>query len=161
MPVIFCTNCGNEISGEVKFCGGCGMEIQSEKSSPSYSNINEPEIINGSIMKFHIGRLSRSGFIISMVISLAIISLLMVFAPIEVVMTFVLINFVWMMVLYTGRLHDVGMSGWWTIPVMILGLLSMIALATVSGKKRTNKYGEVPPKSISHLLYFWRTKKNL
>lgn len=156
MLVTFCTNCGNEISGKVKFCGGCGMEIEAEKSS-----INEPEISNGSIMKFGIGRLSRSGFILSMVISFAILILLALFTPIEVGMTFVLINFVWMIVLYTGRLHDTGKSGWWTIPIMLLSLLGMTILACTSGTKKANKYGEVPPKSISHLLYFWRTKKNL
>ncbi len=161
MSVTFCTNCGNKISGEVKFCGGCGMEIQLEKSTASYSNKDEPEIINGSIMKFGIGRLNRSGFILSMVISFAVVILLMVFTPIEVGMTFVFINFVWMMVLYTGRLHDTGKSGWWTIPIMLLSLLGMTILACTSGTKKANKYGEVPPKSLSHLLYFWRTKKNL
>lgn len=161
---MFCKNCGNQLNKDSKFCGKCGNENTKEnlleKSSPAKSNIGELTKVNEPVMKFHIGRLGRSGFILSMVISFAIILLLALLnAPTGVLMTFVYINFAWMLVLYTGRLHDVGKSAWWTIPVMILSLLGMIVLACISSKKETNKYGEVPPKSISHLLYFWRTRK--
>ncbi|MCX6722675.1 MAG: DUF805 domain-containing protein [Candidatus Staskawiczbacteria bacterium] len=111
-------------------------------------------------MKFYISRLGQSGFTISLLISFAIIFLLFILnAPMWFTLTFVYINFAWMILLYIGRLHDVGYSGWWTIFAMFTSLLGMIILASYSGNKEANKYGEVPPRSISHLLHFWRTKK--
>lgn len=161
---MFCKNCGNELNTNSKFCGKCGdeniKENLVEKSYMSKSNTNEPVKTNGQVMKFHIGRLGRSGFVISIMISFVVISLFALLnAPIGIIMAFVYINFAWMIILYIGRLHDVGKSGWWTFPVMFFSLLGMIILASISSKKETNKYGEVPPKSISHLLYFWRTRK--
>ncbi len=93
-----------------------------------------------------------------MLISFLIIFLLAVFsAPQWLFMIFIYINFAWMVILYVGRLHDIGHSGWWTIPAMIPSLLGLIALAVWPGKKESNAYGEVPPQSIHQLLHFWRT----
>ena len=111
-------------------------------------------------MKFHIGRLGSLGFGLSMLVSFTIIILLILAnAPMGVAMTFIFINFAWMVILYIGRLHDVGYSGWWTILVMMTNLLGIIALGATPGKKEANKYGEVPPRSVSHLFHFWRNKK--
>lgn len=109
-------------------------------------------------MKFHIGRLGQKAFTLSVFVSFIILYFLIILdAPTEFVGVLVFINFVWMVLAYTGRLHDVGYSGWWTILVMFTSLLGIIILASYPGKKEANKYGDVPPKSISHLLHFWRT----
>ena len=113
-------------------------------------------------MKFHIGRLGQSGFVLSMAVSFAVVILLALLnAPTGLLMTFVYINFVWMILVFIGRLHDAGYSGWWTILVMLTSILGIIALAASPGKKEDNKYGKVPPKAMSHLLYFWRTEKTI
>jgi uncharacterized membrane protein YhaH (DUF805 family) len=107
-----------------------------------------------------IGRLGRRAFAVSMLLSYSIIVLLALLnAPLGFIMTFVCVNFVWMLLVYTGRLHDVGYSGWWSILVMFTSLLGLIALAAWPGSKDANNYGEVPPASISHLLRFWRSPK--
>jgi uncharacterized membrane protein YhaH (DUF805 family) len=112
-------------------------------------------------MRFNIGRLDRLGFTVSMMVSFALIILLVLGnAPMSALVTFVYINFAWMLVVYAGRLHDVGHSGWWALLVMFTSVLGMIALAAWPGSKQTNKYGEVPPRAISHLLHFWRTPNN-
>src|SRR5665213_663765 len=111
-------------------------------------------------MNFRIGRLGRKVFVVSMLISFGIIILLALLngLPIGVGVAFICINFAWMIVLYIGRLHDVGYSGWWTLLVMLLHVAGMVALAVWPGEKETNKYGEVPPSFASHLLHFWRMR---
>ena len=111
-------------------------------------------------MKFHISRLGQKGFTFAMFISFSIIILLsIIMGATNLVVLFVFINFAWMVLLYIGRLHDIGYSGWWTILVMFTSLLGVLVLASYAGKKEKNEYGEVPPKSISDLLYFWRERK--
>ena len=110
-------------------------------------------------MKFQIGRLGGLGFGLSMLVSFIIIILLiLVNAPMGVAITFVFINLAWMVIFHIGRLHDVGYSGWWTILVMMTSLLGIVALGATSGMKEANKYGGVPPRSVSHLFHFWRMR---
>lgn len=109
-------------------------------------------------MKFHIGRLGQTGFTVAILVSFAIVMALVLLNAAEgLLMTFVYVNFAWMVLLYVGRLHDVGYSGWWTLLVMFTAVLGMIALSAWPGKKEANKYGEVPPRGVLHLLHFWRS----
>ena len=108
----------------------------------------------------NIGRLGRKAFSVSMLVSFAIIILLALGnASPALLMSFVYVNFAWMVLIYIGRLHDVGYSGWWSLLAFFTSLLGMIALAAFPGNKGANKYGEVPPSEISHLLHFWRAKE--
>ena len=108
----------------------------------------------------NIGRLGGKAFAVSMLASFVIILLLALLnVPIEMVMTFAFVNCAWMILIYIGRLHDTGYSGWWSLLVMFTSLLGIIVLAAYPGTKGPNKYGDVPPSNVSHLLHFWRTQK--
>jgi uncharacterized membrane protein YhaH (DUF805 family) len=116
------------------------------------ANTNKRE--HGS--EYGISRLNRAPFIASMLFSFTVILLLVLLnAPIEVAMAFVFVNFVWMILLYTGRFHDVGYSGWWTLLVMCTSVAGLVALAVWPGNKVSNKYGDVPKGLFSSLLTFW------
>ena len=106
----------------------------------------------------NIGRLGRKAFIVSMLVFHAIIGLMVLQAPM-LATALVCIYIAWMVLLYIGRLHDVGSSGWWSPFVLGCSFLGLLALAIWPGEKVANKYGEVPPSEISHLLHFWRAKK--
>ena len=109
-----------------------------------------------------VGRLGRKAFATSILISFVIIMLLMLIrAPIGLAMTFIYINFAWLVLIYIGRLHDAGHSGWWTLLVLPTSGLGLLILALFPGNKGANKYGEVPTSEISHLLHFWRAEKML
>ena len=54
------------------------------------------------------------------------------------------------------RLHDIGWSGWFFIPMVIpiINLLFTLFLLIKPGKKETNQYGEVPVYSNNKALIF-------
>ena len=43
------------------------------------------------------------------------------------------------------RLHDIGKPGWWVVPLLIFGPLSLLYLWFKKGQRTVNKYGK-PPK---------------
>jgi uncharacterized membrane protein YhaH (DUF805 family) len=99
-------------------------------------------------MRFHIGRLGRGEFIAALLFSYAILFILIIAnVPAWLGGIFACANIVWMAILYVGRLHDVGSSGWWMPLVMLTAALGLIVLAAWPGKKEPNKFGDVPPHS--------------
>ncbi len=97
-------------------------------------------------MNFHISRLGRLGFTVSMLVSISIIFLLIFTnASINLITGFIVINFVWMILIYVGRFHDIGSSGWWTLLALFTGGIGMIGLMVWSGEKEANKYGPFHP----------------
>ena len=107
-----------------------------------------------------IRRLNPQPFFISIAVSYAIVIALAVLnVPTEILLPVVCLNFPWMVILYIGRLHDAGYSGWWWPLVMFTSILGLIALAASPSQKRENKYGDVPLGSLSELIYFWRSAR--
>ena len=47
------------------------------------------------------------------------------------------------------RLHDIGISGWWTIPCFVpyVSYIAVIALGLIRGQAGKNAYGEDPHRS--------------
>lgn len=107
----------------------------------------------------NIGRLGRKAFIVPLFVSYWIIALIILVTPTWLAIPIVGIYLAWVVLLYVGRLHDLGHSGWWSIFVLGCSVIGFLALAIWPGGKATNKYGEVPPSEISHLLHFWRAQK--
>jgi uncharacterized membrane protein YhaH (DUF805 family) len=48
----------------------------------------------------------------------------------------------------TRRMHDIGLSGWWWLLILIpcIGSLLALIIPFVAGQKHTNKYGDSPDK---------------
>ncbi len=110
-------------------------------------------------MRFNIGRLNRVGFSVAILVDFIFMILVILNTPSGFGMTLVFVNFPLLIFLYSGRLHDIGYSGMYSILVMLTSIAGIIVLTMWAGQKDTNKYGKVPPSSISHLLYFWRMNK--
>ena len=107
-----------------------------------------------------IRRLNPQPFFIAIAVSYAIVIALAVLnVPTEILLPVVCLNSPWMVILYIGRLHDAGYSGWWWPLVMFTSILGLIALAASPSQKRENKYGDVPLGSLSELIYFWRSAR--
>lgn len=90
---------------------------------------------------------------------LAILILVVVMSSATNILSVIIcMNLVLLTFLYVGRLHDIGYSGWLTLPIMVTSLLGMIILGSMSGKKEANKYGSVPPRELKHVLAFWHAQ---
>lgn len=62
-----------------------------------------------------------------------------------ITMIFLMVIFLWVGVFMTiRRLHDMGLSGWWTILFQALGVT--VILIFLPGNEGKNKYGPVPKK---------------
>jgi uncharacterized membrane protein YhaH (DUF805 family) len=110
-------------------------------------------------MRYYISRVRRGGFITSVLFLLFVLVLLVELnAPLLLISICVYFIFAWMILLYIGRLHDMGCSGWWTILAMPTGIGILLMIFWPS-QNETNKYGEVPSQSLSYLLHFWWPKK--
>ena len=116
-----------------------------------------------SILHLYKGRINRSTFFggwLLFVLSVIVLSGVALFATdglskgnaivIIVLVVALIMLYIYLFSIVARRLHDVNLSGWMSL-LMIIGpinLLMVIALSLVKGDEKDNKYGTVPHKQF-------------
>ena len=168
MSLIKCPECQHNVSDKAKACPSCAFPLSQikktvkKKGRSTKNNSTKDSIKRGKIKTITVadnvcessfsfffspvGRISRTHYIITMIIVVALTKLVNWAIPETAPLWIILVS--WLLLCYVQivlgikRLHDANLSGWFSL-VPIYNIIALLFFRTVS---KNNKYCNLPEK---------------
>lgn len=166
----FCKKCGKPLNEGYEFCQSCGTKVPDKENEKKIVS-RQPKITEKKfafITNLFGGRIGRIQFLIGGLLEI-ILFLIIVFpaaalflmtgtmggyTPGIIVIVAQVICSLFISYIAVKRLHDINLSGWLAIVLLIpcIGDIAFIMLVLWRGNTGANKYGDSPPSRLSHLF---------